>query len=60
MKKIAYLGMDLHAKNFTLGHMDNDGYFRGNIEFPTSENNIIHGLHTDFYGIYWKLLNDIK
>ncbi len=44
MKIIAYLAMDLHAKNFTLGHMDNDGNFRGNIEFPTSENNIIHGL----------------
>ncbi len=44
MKKIAYLGMDLHARNFTLGQMDADGSFRGNIESSTSENNIIHAL----------------
>lgn len=44
MRKIAYLAMDLHANNFTLGQMDDNGSFRGNIEFPTSENNIIHAL----------------
>lgn len=44
MKKIAYLAMDLHANNYTLGQMDDDGSFLGNIEFPTSENNIIDGL----------------
>ena len=42
MRKIAYLAMDLHANNCTLGQMDDDGSFRGNIEFPTPENNIIH------------------
>jgi transposase len=44
MKKITYLAMDLHAKNCTLGKMDDDGSFRGNIEFPTSEKNIIMAL----------------
>jgi transposase len=44
MKKIAYLGMDLHANSCTLGHMDDDGYFRGNVKFATSENNIIDAL----------------
>ena len=44
MKKIAYLAMDLHANNCTAGQMDDDGSFVGNIEFPTSENNIINGL----------------
>ena len=44
MRKIAYLAMDLHANNCMLGQMDDDGSFRGNIEFPTSENNIIHAL----------------
>ena len=44
MKKIAYLAMDLHANNCTLGQMDDGGSFLGNIEFPTSENNIIDGL----------------
>jgi transposase len=36
--------MDLHANNFTLGQMDDNGYFIGNKEFPTSEKNIIHAL----------------
>jgi transposase len=36
--------MDLHAKNFTLGDMGDDGSFRGNIEFSTSEKNIIHAI----------------
>jgi len=44
MKKIAYLAMDLHAKNCTLGKMDADGSFKGNIEFSTSEKNIIMAL----------------
>ncbi len=44
MRKITYLGMDLHAKTCTLGQMDDDGSFRGNMEFPTSENNITHAL----------------
>jgi len=35
MKKVAYLAMDLHAKNYTLGQMDDDCSFLGNIEFPT-------------------------
>lgn len=44
MKRIAYLAMDLHARNCMLGQMDDDGSFGGNVEFPTSENNIIHAL----------------
>lgn len=44
MRKVAYLAMDLHANNCTVGQMDDDGSFVGNIEFPTSENNIIDGL----------------
>jgi len=44
MNKIAYLGMDLHANNCTLGHMNEHGKFIGDIEFPTSEKNIIHAL----------------
>jgi len=44
MRKIAYLAMDLHARNFTLGEMDDGGRFRGNVEFSTTENNIIHAL----------------
>jgi len=46
MKKIAYLAMDLHAHNCTLGQMDDEGFFKGNQEFPTSENNIIHALES--------------
>ena len=44
MENITYLAMDLHAKQFTLGKMDEDGSFRGNIEFPTSEKNIMIAL----------------
>ena len=44
MRKIAYLAMDLHAKSCTLGQMDEDGFFRGSVQFPTSESNIIHML----------------
>jgi transposase len=45
MKKIAYLGMDVHAKHCVLGHMDFDGTFIGNQTFPTSEKNIIEALN---------------
>ena len=44
MRKIAYLAMDVHALNCTLGDMDDRGTFRGNKTFPTSENNIINSL----------------
>jgi len=44
MKKLAYLGLDVHARSCTLGHMDEDGTFRGNMCFPTSEKNIIDAL----------------
>jgi transposase len=44
MKKIAYLGMDVHAANCVLGHMDFNGTFIGNKTFPTSEKNIIAAL----------------
>lgn len=44
MQKIAYLAMDLHAKNFTLGKMDEHGSFKGTIDRPTSEKNIIIAL----------------
>ena len=44
MQKIAYLAMDLHAKNFTLGKMDEHGSFKGCVELPTSEANIIIAL----------------
>jgi len=44
MKKIAYLGMDVHAGHCVLGHMDFDGTFIGNQTFPTSEINIISAL----------------
>ena len=46
MRKIAYLAMDLHARNFTLGEMDGKGRFIGNREFRTSEKNIIQALKT--------------
>ena len=44
MKKIAYLGMDVHARNCVLGNMDDSGTFLGNLDFRTSENNIINAL----------------
>ena len=44
MRKIAYLAIDLHARNFTLGQMNEDGRFIGAVEFSTNENNIIHAL----------------
>ena len=44
MRTIAYLGIDLHARSFTLGEMDDEGQFRGNFQFTTNENNIINAL----------------
>ncbi len=44
MRNIAYLSMDVHARNCVLGYMDDDGNFRGNRSFATSENNIINAL----------------
>jgi transposase len=46
MKKIAYLGIDVHAGNCVLGHMDFNGTFIGNQTFPTSEKNIIAALNS--------------
>jgi len=45
MKKIAYLGLDVHARNCVLGNMDDSGTFRGNLEFLTSEKNIVNALN---------------
>ena len=44
MKKIAYLGIDVHARHCVLGHMDGKGSFLGNRTFSTSEQNIIEAL----------------
>lgn len=44
MKKIAYLGIDVHARHCVLGHMDAEGAFIGNRTFPTSEQAIIEAL----------------
>ena len=44
MRKIAYLSMDEHARNFVLGDMDANVKFRGNRFFITSENNIINAI----------------
>jgi transposase len=44
MKKVAYLAMDVHSRSCTLGLMDEDGTFRGNHRFATSERNIINAL----------------
>ena len=46
MKKIAYLGMNVHAGHGVLGHMDFNGTFIGNQTLPTSERNIIAALKT--------------
>ncbi len=46
MDKIAYLAMDLHARNFTLGQMNPAGVFKGAIELHTSEKNIIIALNS--------------
>ena len=44
MRKIAYLSMDVHARNCVLGDMDGNGKFRGNQSFTTCEVNIIKAL----------------
>ena len=44
MRKIAYLAIDAHANQCVLGDMDDDGNFRGNQDFPTTEQNIIKAL----------------
>ena len=44
MRKIAYLGMDVHARRSVLGEMDFSGNFRGNQVFSTSEQNIINAV----------------
>ncbi|MBT8370271.1 MAG: transposase [Deltaproteobacteria bacterium] len=46
MRKIAYLAIDVHARNIVLGDMDANGKFRGNRGFATCENNIIKALKT--------------
>ena len=46
MRKIAYLAMDVHARNCVLGDMDGNGKFRGNCSFTTCEVNIIKALKT--------------
>jgi transposase len=46
MRKIAYLAMDVHARNCVLGDMDGNGTFRGNRSFTTSEKNIVQALAT--------------
>ena len=44
MRKIAYLSMDVHARNCVLGDMNANGKFLGNRPFTTCENNIINAL----------------
>lgn len=44
MRRIAYLAIDVHANRSVLGEMDDDGRFRGNQSFATSENNIIRAI----------------
>ncbi|MCP4552581.1 MAG: IS110 family transposase [Bacteroidetes bacterium] len=43
-ENIAYLSMDLHVNQITLGRMNFDGKFLGNRSFTTSEVNIIKAL----------------
>ena len=44
MRKIAYLGMDVHSNHCVLGDMDAKGNFRGAQTFCTSEQSIIKAL----------------
>jgi len=44
MKKVAFLAMDVHPGNITMGKMSGQGKFEGNVEFKTSERNIIEAL----------------
>jgi hypothetical protein len=41
MGKIAYLGLDVHARQSVLGHMDESGTFKISAAFATTEQNII-------------------
>jgi len=44
MRKIAYLGLDVHARKSVLGNMADNGTFIGNRSFTTSESNITKAL----------------
>jgi transposase len=44
MRNIAYLAMDVHARSCTLGNMEENGNFKGNLKFSTSENGVIRAL----------------
>ena len=44
MRKIAYLAMDVHARNIVMGDMNGAGKFLGNRSFTTCEDNIIDAL----------------
>jgi hypothetical protein len=44
MRKIAYLGLDVHARHCVLGEMDHEGNYRGHGSFPTSERTIAEAL----------------
>ena len=44
MRKLAYLGMDVHVRHCVLGQMDVNGVFAGNTTFETSERNIANAL----------------
>ena len=44
MGNIAYLAIDIHARQSVLGRMDSKGNFKGNQRFATSEVNIINAL----------------
>lgn len=44
MRKVAYLSMDVHARNCVMGDMNGSGDFLGNRSFNTCENNIIKAL----------------
>ena len=46
MRNVAYLAMDVHARNCVMGDMDGNGNFRGNRSFITCETNIIDALKT--------------
>ena len=46
MRKIAYLAMDVHARNIVMGDMNGAGNFLGNRSFSTCEDNIIGALKT--------------
>ena len=46
MRKVAYLGMDVHARNSMLGDMNGAGKFLCNVQFSTSEQNIIAAIKT--------------